>query len=89
MASRVPSAENIMGSFVSGSNHFRDNQLYDVVMEKEDNHFFQKGYIGGALFRQEPFDIVIASGRKGQTYMYWLNNMLFQLPISYYTPTNS
>lgn len=89
MASLLPSAETIKGSFDSGRNHFRYNNLYEVVMEKDDSGFYQKGFIGDALFRQEAFDIVVGSGRKGQTYMYWVNNMLFQLPISFYTPTNS
>jgi hypothetical protein len=31
-------------------------------------------------------DIVIGSGRKGQTYLYWNDEMLFQLPVSYFTP---
>jgi nitrate/TMAO reductase-like tetraheme cytochrome c subunit len=89
MASLLPSSENIKGSFDSGRNHFRYNKLYEVVMEREDSSFYQRGYIGDAMFRQEAFDIVVGSGRKGQSYMYWKNNMLFQLPISYYTPTNS
>jgi hypothetical protein len=32
----------------------------------------------------EPIDLVIGSGRKGQTYLYWKGNRLFQLPVSYW-----
>jgi Cytochrome c554 and c-prime len=34
-------------------------------------------------------DIVVGSGKKGQTYLYWKENLLYQLPISYYVPTKS
>lgn len=33
----------------------------------------------------QPFDIVIGSGRRGQTYLYWKGDQLFELPISYWT----
>ncbi len=36
----------------------------------------------------EPFDIVIGSGRRGQTYLYWQGDQLFELPISYWTYTS-
>ena len=32
----------------------------------------------------EPFDVVIGSGEKGQTYLYWKSDRLFELPISYW-----
>jgi Cytochrome c554 and c-prime len=38
--------------------------------------------------RSESIDLVIGSGRKGQTYLYWKGNQLFQLPISYWTELN-
>jgi hypothetical protein len=33
----------------------------------------------------ERFDIVVGSNRKGQSYLYWRNDLLFQLPVSYWT----
>jgi hypothetical protein len=33
----------------------------------------------------ERFDYVIGSGGKGQTYLYWKGDLLFQLPVSYWT----
>jgi hypothetical protein len=35
---------------------------------------------------RKPIDIAVGSGRKGQTYLYWNDNELLQLPVSYYTP---
>ena len=37
------------------------------------------------VVRSAPIDIVIGSGRKGQTYLYWEGERLFQLPVSYWT----
>lgn len=31
------------------------------------------------------FDIVVGSGRHGQTYLYWQDDQLFELPVSYWT----
>jgi hypothetical protein len=35
--------------------------------------------------RTERFDIVVGSGRKGQSYLYWRDRRLYQLPVSYLT----
>ena len=35
---------------------------------------------------KERFDIVFGSGRKGQSYLSWINNKLAQLPITYFSP---
>ena len=57
-------------------------------MQKKDS-FFQRAYINGTEYQTERFNIVIGSGRKGQTYLYWNDNKLFELPVSYYTNLNS
>lgn len=89
LTSRPAAAEYIKGSFDSGRNSFRYNKLMEVVMEKKDGDFFQTAYAGGIAYQSEPIDVVIGSGRKGQTYLYWNNNKLFQLPVSYYVPLKS
>jgi hypothetical protein len=83
------SRESIKGSFDPDRNHFVYNKWTEVVMEQKDSGFWQTGYLGGIPTQSEPFDIVIGSGRKGQTYLYWLNEKLYQLPISYFTPLDS
>ncbi len=35
--------------------------------------------------RAEKFDVVVGSGRHGQTYLYWKGDELFELPVSYWT----
>lgn len=89
LTSRPGSARFIKGSFDSGFNHFSYNKFMDVVMEKTDNDFFQTVYINGEPTRTESMDIVVGSGNKGQTYLYWNDNLLYQLPVSYYSITHS
>lgn len=88
-SSRPGSTKSIKGSFEPGKNHFRLNALMEVVMEKKGDSLKQTGYVSGQELQSESIDIAIGSGRKGQTYLYWKNNELFQLPVSYYTPLNS
>ena len=87
--SRPASKEAIKGSFAEGKNKFIYNKWMEVVLEQKENGFFQTAYINGTEYQSEPFDIVIGSGRKGQTYLYWTGDKLCQLPVSYYTPLNS
>jgi hypothetical protein len=87
--SRPASKKFIKGNFSSGENKFVYNQWMEVRLEKKGNGLFQTAYINGVETESQPFDIVIGSGRKGQTYLYWNENKLFQLPVSYYTPLNT
>lgn len=89
LTSSPASAQTIKGSFKPGNNHFPYNRFMEVVMEEKNGGFFQTSHINGQPFQSEPFDVVIGSGRKGQTYLYWKEDQLFQLPISYYVPTES
>jgi hypothetical protein len=87
--SRPGSKEYIKGSFDSGKNHFVYNKETEVVLEQKDHRFFQTSFTNGHESQSHPFDIVVGSGRKGQTYLYWNNGNLFQLPISYSTALDS
>jgi len=87
--SRPASKEFIKGSFAPGKNKFVYNKWTEVVLEQKKNKFFQTSFINGIEVQQQSFDIVIGSGRKGQTYLYWQENDLYQLPVSYFTPLNT
>jgi len=87
--SRPATKEAIKGSFSNGNNRFAYNQWMEVKLEEKGDKFFQTAFINGTEYQSKPFDIVIGSGRKGQSYLYWDDNKLFQLPVSYYTPLNS
>ncbi|HET9824723.1 MAG TPA: multiheme c-type cytochrome [Chitinophagaceae bacterium] len=83
----APSTENnILGSFEPGKNVFAFDPTTNVTMEKRDSGFYQVEYVNGAEVRKGKFDIVVGSGRKGQSYLNWVNNRLVQLPITYFSP---
>jgi hypothetical protein len=80
------SATSIKGSFEPGKNKFTYNRLAEVEMESKDDGFWQTAYLGGTPLQSCRFDIVIGSGKNGQTYLYWKDDYLYQLPVSYYVP---
>lgn len=56
-------------------------------MDQKGDDFFQTAVEGETPFiteRTEKFAFVIGSGGKGQTYLFWKGNDLFQLPVSYW-----
>ncbi|MEO8569817.1 MAG: multiheme c-type cytochrome [Ginsengibacter sp.] len=87
--SRPAAKEFIKGSFARGKNVFVYNKWMKVILEQKKDSCFQTAYINGAEYQSKPFDMVIGSGRKGQTYLYWEDSKLYQLPVSYYTSLNS
>lgn len=89
LTSKPADSQYIKGSFEPGKNSFRYNNSMEVHLEKHDSGFFQTAYLNGNEFQSERIDIVIGSGRKGQTYLYWNENRLFQLPVSYYVTQKS
>lgn len=89
LSSAPASSATIKGSFKNGKNRFIYNDHMEVVLEKKNNQYFQTAYFNGNLYESESFDIVIGSARKGQSYLYWDDHRLLQLPISYYTPADA
>lgn len=87
--SRPADKKFIKGSFAKGKNKFIYNQWTEVLLEQEKDSFYQTAFINGTPFQSQPFDLVIGSGRKGQSYLYWNGNKLFQLPVSYFTNADS
>lgn len=56
-----------------------------VEIQKRDSQIFQVAYSGNTELQASPFNIIFGSGEKAQTYAYWNDGGLFQLPLSYYT----
>lgn len=83
--SALASEKNILGNFEEGKNVFEFNPLVNITMEKRDSGFYQVQYNNGKEVRKERFDIVIGSGRKGQSYLSWVNDRLVQMPITYFS----
>jgi hypothetical protein len=88
LTSRPATEQYVKGNFEHGKNTFVFNPFVSVVMEKRDTNFYEVEYENGVEARRERFDIVVGSGKKGQSYLYWTNNNLSQLPIFYYTRKN-
>ena len=91
LTSRLASRDSILGKFDSVLKTSEPELFYRL--EAKPNGFFQTGVLGtppDAVSISQRFDLVIGSGRKGQTYLYWgENDQLFQLPVSFWTELGS
>jgi hypothetical protein len=89
LTSQLASRSSIAGHFESGENDLRTlNPQLTFKMDARDERFYQTAILnkpGHRTVRREPIDIVIGSGRKGQSYLYWKLDQLFELPVSYWT----
>src|SRR5215510_2871832 len=73
------------GAFSDGHNILR-TRTADIYfkMERRGADFYQTAVdTSKNRSRLERFDVVIGSGRKGQSYLFWKDGLLFQLPVSY------
>jgi hypothetical protein len=92
LTSRPPDAASIDGKFEPGSNILRtSNPYFYFIMKASKEGYFQEAVArfppAETISRQERMDLVIGSGRKGQTYLYWKNSDLFELPVTYWAET--
>jgi hypothetical protein len=87
--SRLPNRESIAGHFSAHENLLNTfNPELSFRMESREGRFYESAVVtkpGHTRKRTEEIDIVIGSGNKGQTYLYWKGNRLFELPVSYWT----
>jgi len=74
----------IAGGFTKDSNSFVMNDSTKIVMERREGVPYQVLYVNGRQRRAERFDIVFGYS-KGQAYLYWKKDQLYQLPISWFT----
>jgi predicted CXXCH cytochrome family protein len=86
--SSVASDSTIMGSLKSGENFFAYSDESKVFIEKKHDSFFQAEYDLNKLTQIRPMDIVVGSGTKGQTFLFWEDEHLYQLPITYFSATH-
>lgn len=96
LTSQTATAQGIHGLFRAGSNTLTivdpantDGEPGLVFrMEARGNRFFETAVTGFApTFQQrsESIDLVTGSGKRGQTYLHWDNDRLFELPVSFWT----
>jgi hypothetical protein len=96
LTSQPANKDSILGSFHDGSNLLviadpataGDNPGLYFKMEARNNGYYQTavaGWPGHLQQRSERMDIVIGSGVRGQSYLYWHGEQLFELPVSYWS----
>lgn len=89
LTSQLAGKSSILGKFTTGSNVVRtSNPLLFYQMTSDGQGYFQSAVMGippDTTARTEQFAIIIGSGKRGQTYLYWKGAQLFELPVSYWT----
>lgn len=86
-ASSIATKKNILGTFTTGHNSFIYDSVTKVVMEKTDSGFYQVLYKNNSPNLAKRFDIIFGK-RHAQTSLYWQNDQIFELPISFYPSIN-
>ena len=96
LTSQPATMQTVMGSFTSPQNLLT---ISDSGKDISDAHlYFQMDARAEGMFETaiaemgpkklthaEKIDLVIGSGVRGQSYLYWRDNQLFELPVSYWT----
>jgi hypothetical protein len=93
-ASSWPSPQTMKGSFTPDSNGMKTaSPFLTFEMTQTEQGYFQtateKISATKKVTRTERIDIVGGLGRKGQSYLFWKGDQLFQLPVTYWTETDS
>jgi Cytochrome c554 and c-prime len=88
LTTRHPSGAAIDASFAPGHNVLRTtNPAVHFRMDSTAEGFFETAVMGlppDTATRTEKIAWVAGSGRKGQSFLYWAGDRLYQLPISYW-----
>jgi Cytochrome c554 and c-prime len=96
LTSQVANKDSVLGSLLEGSNVLMiadpaeagDNPGLYFKMESKRDGVYQTavaGWPGQLQSRSERMDVVIGSGVRGQSYLYWHGEQLFELPVSYWS----
>ena len=86
LTSQAPSNETIRGSFDPPANRLvTGNPELWFEMDAKPAGYFVTAHLPGGKTRSERFDVVIGSGKLGQTYLYWRGAAMFELPVSYFS----
>jgi hypothetical protein len=89
LTSQLPNKDSILGEFTNGENILKtDDSDLHFRMDAKENGFYETAVFWqppAQKTRTERIDIVTGAGIKGQTYLYWKGDQLFQLPVSYWT----
>ena len=86
----MANADTVLGSFQAPHNRLatRVPQLH-YRMDTRPDGLYQTAVVGGRDIHSERMDLVLGSGKLGQSYFYWRDDELFQLPLSYMAAPDS
>lgn len=87
-ASAAASTKNVLGNFRQGHNIYSYDKQTKIVMENRNNELFQVLHKNGKELKAYRFDIVLGS-KNAQTSLFWNNDIVYELPLSYYTAANN
>lgn len=79
--------QTLMGDFDSANRFPIDDHVF-IAAERRNDSFYQTAYLNDVAKLSRPFDIVVGSGKRGQTSIYWFHNYLFELPLTWFSETN-
>ncbi len=95
LTSQLPTNSSVLGSFHNGANSLTIVDAaqsaepgLQFLMEPRTTGFFETattGWNSDVSRRTERIDLVTGSGVRGQTFLYWQRDRLFELPVSYWT----
>jgi hypothetical protein len=81
---------SLLGSYINPSNnagYYADSSM--VKLEKVHEQFYQTHFRNGKSIRSEKIEFAIGSAEKAQTYAYWKEGQLMQLPLTYFSSQNT
>src|SRR3974390_1013578 len=95
LTSQLPTATSVLGSFAKGSNSLTivdraqsARPELQFLMEPRKEGLFETARTGWGTETEQSSEriaLVTGSGVRGQTYLYWQGDQLFELPVSYWT----
>lgn len=86
--SALADTTTVQGNLSPRQNRFHLSDMLAFNMIKTDSGLYQRAYFSNNdmdIYRHR-MDIVLGSGTKGQSYLTWNDNDLFQLQVSYFKP---
>jgi hypothetical protein len=91
--SHLATPNNVNGTFSGDEATLwtRNRDLWFEMSQRPEGLFQTANtWAGGDLKeRRERFDLVIGSGKIGQSYLYWRGDRLYQLPVSHYSANDA
>lgn len=80
-------ASSQMFSHIVNAKHDTVSYMHNqaVIVGHKDSAFYQTWYKDGKMIESKTMDMVFGSGRHAQTFAYWNNRQLYELPLTYLT----